>query len=253
MPETCSHAAGAAFDTLASRYDELWTHSPVGRLQRDAVWRRLNGLFERGESLLDLGCGTGEDALHFTRLGLRVRAIDASPEMVRMARRRGVDASILAIEDVHSIKDSFDGVISNFGAVNCVSDLKDLSGRLAALIRPGGYLALCILGRFCLWETAWYLLHGKPRKASRRWRPGRVASSLRIRVNHFSISELRQALLPKFTIVDWVGIGLTVPPSYISGVPDKVLRAFGAVDRHLAHWPFFRAAADHRLAIFVRN
>jgi SAM-dependent methyltransferase len=253
VPETCSHAAGAAFDTIASRYDELWTHSTVGRLQRDAVWRRLNGLFEPGESLLDLGCGTGEDALHFTRLGMRVRAIDASPEMVRMSRRRGVDASILPIEDVQSITECFDGVISNFGALNCVSDLKNLSGQLAAMIRPGGYLALCILGRFCLWETAWYLLQGKPRKASRRWRSGRVASSLRIRVNHFSISQLHQAFSPRFTMVHWCGVGLTVPPSYLSSVPDPLLRVFGAVDRHLAHWPVFRAAADHRLAIFVRN
>ncbi len=51
--------AGAAFDRIASRYDELWTCSPVGRLQREAVWRRLDKLFNDGNTLLDLGCGTG--------------------------------------------------------------------------------------------------------------------------------------------------------------------------------------------------
>ena len=253
MPETNSHPAVAAFNTLASRYDELWTHSTVGRLQRDAVWRRLNGLFERGQSVLDLGCGTGEDALHFARLGMRVRAIDSSPEMVRLAQQRGVDASILPIEDVQSITECFDGVISNFGALNCVSDLRALSGHLAALVRPGGYLAVCIMGRFCLWETAWYLLRGKPRKASRRWRAERVTSSFRVRIHHFSISQLDQAFRSNFTMVDWCGIGLTVPPSRVSSLPDPLLRVFGSLDRRLAHWPGLRAVADHRLAIFQRN
>ena len=69
------HQAGAAFDGLASRYDELWTRSTVGRLQRDAVWRRLDSLFRPGDSLLDLGCGTGEDPLHFAELGIDEAAI----------------------------------------------------------------------------------------------------------------------------------------------------------------------------------
>ena len=83
------------FDEIAPRYDEVWTRSPIGRLQRDAVWRRLDDLFHPGEKLLDLGCGTGEDALHFMSRGMQVSGIDASPEMVRIARGRGVDANVV--------------------------------------------------------------------------------------------------------------------------------------------------------------
>src|ERR1700674_4183250 len=110
------------FDAIAPRYDELWTRSPVGRLQRDAVWRRLDDLFRPGEKLLDLGCGTGEDALHFMSRGMEVSAIDASSEMVRIASERGVDAKVLAIEDLERVSGCFDGVISNFGAMNCVEN-----------------------------------------------------------------------------------------------------------------------------------
>src|SRR5579872_1782567 len=95
MPSTQSDLTAVTFDALAARYDEMWTNSTIGRLQRDAVWQRLNGLFECGESVLDVGCGTGEDALHFISLGMRVRGIDASPEMIRIARKRGVDAMLL--------------------------------------------------------------------------------------------------------------------------------------------------------------
>ena len=56
----------AAFDRLAPRYDQLWTRSTVGHLQREAVWRHLAPLFKPGQTALDLGCGTGEDALHLS-------------------------------------------------------------------------------------------------------------------------------------------------------------------------------------------
>jgi hypothetical protein len=53
--------------------------------------------------------------------------------------------------------------------------------------------------------------------------------------------------------MDWRGIGVSVPPSYITRVPDGLLRAFGGFDRGVAHWPLMRAIADHRLLVFVRN
>ncbi len=253
MAERYSHRAGAAFDGIAWRYDELWTCSSVGRLQRDAVWRRLDTLFRPGDELLDLGCGTGEDAVHLEGLGTKVLAIDASPEMVRVARARGVNASVLSIEDLARINGHFDGAISNFGAFNCVANLKTVRSSLARLVLPGGNLAVCVLGRFCLWEMLWYLFRGHPLKAFRRLRSGRVSTSLRIRVQHFSIHQLSRAFRPDFTLMEWRGIGLSVPPSYVSAVPERVLRVFGEIDRRVAHWPLLRALADHRLLVFVRN
>lgn len=74
--------ASTAFDRVASRYDELWTNTDVGRLQREAVWRHVDPLFRQGARIIDLGCGTGTDARHFARAGIHVSAFDASPEMV---------------------------------------------------------------------------------------------------------------------------------------------------------------------------
>ena len=246
-------SAGAAFDRIASRYDELWTRSPVGRLQRKAVWRRLDSLFEGADVLLDLGCGTGEDALHFMRNGISVRAIDASSEMVRIACRRGVDASVLGIEELNRVQGYFDGVISNFGAFNCLANPDAIRPVLARLIRPGGHLAVCILGRFCLWETAWHLLQGKPRKARRRWRCEQFSASLQIPVRFFSVRTLARAFRPEFTLREWRGIGTFVPPSYVRRLPLSLLQALGSLDRFVAHLPLLRALADHRLIILARK
>jgi len=242
----------APFDQLAPQYDQLWTRSTVGVLQREAVWRQIGGLFKPGQTALDLGCGTGEDALRLMQAGLRVRAIDASGEMVRIARDRGVDAETLAIENCGRLEGSFDVVLSNFGALNCVEDIESLREPLARLVRPGGYMAICVIGRFCAWETAWASLRRQPAKASRRWRKS-VMSSLGVRVFHPSTNNLKAAFRPRFKLVSWCGIGLCVPPSYVTGLSDGFLQKLDAFDRRIAHWPVLRGWSDHRLFVFVRS
>jgi ubiquinone/menaquinone biosynthesis C-methylase UbiE len=244
--------SATAFDRLAPEYDRLWTRSPVGHLQREAVWRHIASLFRPGQTVLDLGCGTGEDARRLMDAGLRVRAIDASPEMVKIARERGVDAEVLSIENCGLLGGSFDAVLSNFGALNCVEDVEALREPLARLVRPGGYLAICVIGCFCVWETGWALLRGQPGKAFRRWRPS-VMSSLGIRVFYPSVGRLEAAFRPAFTLGNSRGIGLSVPPSYVTGLSNGLLRKLDALDRRVAHWPLLRGLSDHRLSVFVRK
>jgi ubiquinone/menaquinone biosynthesis C-methylase UbiE len=243
----------AAFDTLATRYDELWTHSAVGRSQRSAVWRTVDRLFQAGDKILDLGCGTGEDALHLMSAGMQVSAIDSSSEMVRVARNRGVNANVLPIELIGEIDGQFDGVLSDFGALNCVPDMGLLRAALARLVRPGGYLVVCLIGRFCGWETGCYLLRGQPRKAIRRWNGKSVSSSLGVTVHYPSLKRTHDAFAPEFTLLRWSGVGLFVPPSYIGGLSPATIAVLDSLDRHTSHLPLLRAAADHRLFTFVRR
>jgi ubiquinone/menaquinone biosynthesis C-methylase UbiE len=243
----------AAFDSLAVRYDELWTRSAVGRSQRSAVWRTLDPLFRAGDKILDLGCGTGEDAFHLMNAGMQVDAIDSSSEMVRMACSRGVKANVLPIERIGEIEGQFDGVLSDFGALNCVPEMGLLREALARLVRPGGYLVVCLIGRFCVWETASYLLRGQARKAIRRWNGKSVSSSLGVTVHYPSLKRTREAFAPDFALLRWSGVGLFVPPSYIVGLPHSTIGVLDSLDRHTSHLPLLRAAADHRLFTFVRR
>jgi ubiquinone/menaquinone biosynthesis C-methylase UbiE len=241
----------AAFDQIAATYDDLWTHTTIGQLQRAAFWHHAGKLFTPGQTILDLGCGTGEDALRLHVGGMEVIAIDGSPEMIRAARRRGVDARLCRIEDLASIDDSFDGAISNFGALNCVENLSDLRPSLARLIRPGGYVAVCVLGRFCLWEGLWYALHGDIRKASRRW-GAKASASVGLTVYYPTVREIRDALSPDFSLTQSTGIGICVPPSFVRGLSAGFLERLGRIDAVIAKWRGFRAISDHRLLIFRR-
>jgi SAM-dependent methyltransferase len=173
--------------------------------------------------------------------------------MVRIAQNRGVSAAIGRIEEIQALDDVFDGVISNFGALNCVPELSRLCNHLARLIRPGGHLAICLMGRFCLSESLHFLREFQFRKAARRWRGRTYAQRLDLAVYYPSASSIMRALTPEFHLMSRTGIGFAVPPSGISGVSPASLRVRARIDARVAAWPVLRAIADHQLFIFRRT
>src|SRR5271156_3536604 len=165
-----------AFDSLAARYDDLFTRSMIGRAQRSAVWKVLSETFNPGGHILEINCGTGEDALFLARNGLSVVACDASEQMIRTARQRmgaedpdaAIHFEVLATEKLFFRPDDlFDGALSNFSGLNCVANLQQTASDLAAMVTPGAPVLLCFSTRFCLAETIWFLFQGQFRKAFR--------------------------------------------------------------------------------------
>lgn len=257
-----------AFDEAAARYDKIWTCSLSGRLQREQVWRVLDRVSRPGDRILDLGCGSGTDAIHLAQRGARVHATDLSPEMLRTTRRKvssaGLDHAVtterLSLAGLADLKDRelFDGAISNFGALNCVADLGPVAAGLARVLRPSAPLLICLLGRFCLWETIWYLLDAQPRKAFRRRRASTRAalgSGPSFQVFYHSIARIARAFEDNFELRSWRGVGLFVPPPYVSLANDlpRLFARVAVLDRVLGGWPLLRASADHRLLLFIRK
>lgn len=241
----------AAFDKLARRYDALWSDTAIGRGQRSAVWSRIDPLFKKGDFVLDAGCGTGVDALHLQSRGVAVYGIDSSPGMVEVARSRGIDAHCCPIERLQYFDLRVDGVLSNFGALNCVESLPSVAASFARLVRGGGSLALCFLSPICLWEICFYLLRAKPARAFRRWK-GRSESSIGTTVFYPSGAAIVSAFEKWFRLRNFYGIGLSVPPSYVNVLTRWEIEQLSLLDRRLAHRPVLRSLADHRLYIFER-
>ncbi|MEO0560778.1 MAG: methyltransferase domain-containing protein, partial [Chloroflexota bacterium] len=78
----------AAFDALAPTYDDDFTETIIGHHLRERVHRRLDILFSAGDALLELGCGTGEDALYLAQRGVHITVTDASSSMLTVAREK---------------------------------------------------------------------------------------------------------------------------------------------------------------------
>jgi SAM-dependent methyltransferase len=83
------------FDRAAPEYDARSSRGLLGLLKRRERRTVLRLLAPRpGDSILDAGCGSGFDAVPLRARGCEVVGVDASPEMVRIARSRGVDARV---------------------------------------------------------------------------------------------------------------------------------------------------------------
>jgi SAM-dependent methyltransferase len=89
--------------------------------------------------ILDGGCGSGRDALAFTRAGHRVIAFDGSAEMVRLARdHSGLPVAQMTFEDVDWI-DRFDGIWTCASLLHVPrANLPGVLGKLARALKPGG-------------------------------------------------------------------------------------------------------------------
>jgi ubiquinone/menaquinone biosynthesis C-methylase UbiE len=256
-----------AFDKIARRYDELFTRSVVGRLQRQIVWDAIQNTFEAGQSILELNCGTGEDALFLAKRGARVMACDASARMIEVALRRKaeelpdacIDFRLLPNESLDSLSNGkrFDGAFSNFSGLNCVADLASVAFSLSHLVKPGGRVLLCLSSRVCLWEMAWFLLHGNVRKAFRRTRGRAVARLEEIDVTVFypSGTAIRRAFGPTFRLRSMRAIGLLIPPSYVEAWAARhstILAILERLDSRLRDLPILCQLGDHILFDFER-
>jgi len=259
------------FDAIAEQYDETFSSSIIGQLQRGAVWKELGKCFRPGDRVLDLGCGTGVDACFLAERGVDVVGCDKSLQMLRVAERRIASLSPTAssvrlrhvpAEEISSLSRDglFDGALSNFGAVNCIDDVAKLAEDMGSILKPGATLLLCLMGPVCVWETVWYLLHGKPGKAFRRFRRRSVPATLSgggaLDVYYRSVPYMRSKFAPEFRVKSIRGIGVAVPPSYVEVWARRFpgLVRFGAnADRYLGSCPGIRGFADHLLLRFERT
>jgi ubiquinone/menaquinone biosynthesis C-methylase UbiE len=168
-----------AFSAVASDYDATFTETAVGRLQRELVWKLLEKHVQGVPNVLELNCGTGADAVWMGKRGWQVLATDISPEMLRVAHEKiekerltdKVSVQVCAFAELQSLPSGhFDLIFSNFGGLNCISpkELAQLWPVLRSKLKPGGQIAAVIMGKFCLWETLYFLLKLKPKEAFRR-------------------------------------------------------------------------------------
>jgi SAM-dependent methyltransferase len=193
------------FDALAPSYAALWTSSPEGRSQRQQVWDQIDKIFLAGGTVLDLGCGIGDDALHLAARGIEVDAVDASARMVEIAASRGVAARVLVIEDLARAEGVYAGALSNFGAFNCIADLRSVARDLARLLAPGAPLVVCLMGRFCRRETTRAIAALDFVRAVRRWRGRTHWRGMEVR--YWSARHIRTAFAADFDLIQREPIG----------------------------------------------
>jgi demethylmenaquinone methyltransferase/2-methoxy-6-polyprenyl-1,4-benzoquinol methylase len=138
----------AMFDRIAPRYDLMNRILTAGMDQR---WRRL-ALAEvgvgPGDRVIDLACGTGDLAGLARDRGARAVGVDFAAEMLRGARRRGIEAGFVQAEGtaLPFSEASATVLVCGFALRNFVA-LPAIFDEAARVLAPGGRVALLEVDR----------------------------------------------------------------------------------------------------------
>jgi SAM-dependent methyltransferase len=267
-----------AFDAIAPGYDQSYgpDNSRVMGWYRAENLALLHATFPPQATLLEIGCGTGEEALHLAQAGHRITATDISPRMVAITRQK-VKAAGLG-ERISALKMAagrvgdldrpaqFDGAYASFGCLNCEPDLPALAEALANLLKPGGLFVCSVMARLSPFEILWFIAHRQPRRAKRRLKHGWQMASVTVAgggsdavdvpTRYLSKRELATAFSPHLTLKQSRAVGLLVPPPYLEVTYRRwpsFWRRMALVERRLRdQWPW-RGMGDHLSLVFKKR
>jgi ubiquinone/menaquinone biosynthesis C-methylase UbiE len=255
----------APFDHIASTYDSVFTRSAIGMLQRRHVWNYLEKIIPQlnGLEMLELNCGTGEDAMMFSEKGFNIIATDVSAEMLRVTEQKAqqfsmqhkISSHYLDLESFNEtlFDKKFDLIFSNFGGLNCINpeSLQKLLEKIPAMLSPGGRFVAVIMPKFCFCEALYFLLKFQFGKMFRRWTTREVIANLQgtaLKTWYYKPSQIKQWSKKYFSVIATKPIGLALPPSYLDSFflrKKRLLITLNKIEKKINRVSLYSGMADH--------
>jgi ubiquinone/menaquinone biosynthesis C-methylase UbiE len=256
---------GVPFDHISTAYDSVFTRSAIGQLQRKTVWTYIEKIVPElnGFEMLELNCGTGEDAVLFGERGFNMVATDIGSEMLKITQKKTEQVSMqhcisshyldLETFDETLFDKKFDLVFSNFGGLNCINpeSFRNLLQKLPSILNPGGRFIAVIMPKFCAWETVFFLLRLQFKKAFRRFTSKEVITNLQgfdLKTWYYHPSQVKSWSKKYFKVRSLKPIGVALPPSYLENFfsfKKRLLMKLNRFENKVSHAALFAGMADH--------
>lgn len=252
----------ALFDKAAPLYDDQFTYSAIGSLQRKRVyyWMGKYGLLKKSNSVFEINCGTGYDAQFFYEKELQVTATDASSEMIAYARKNrsnSINFFTLKFKDLANSWIESNVLFSNFGGLNCVnhSELVEIANTASKNQKKGNYIVWVIMPKFCMMETLYLLSKFKFSSLFRRNTNKGVninVDGTEVTTYYHSPKSVKKILASNYHIIAIKPVAYFLPPSYLESFFNKrkrLLNFLNKLDALFGNLSVLSSYSDHYILI----
>lgn len=267
MQNTLQHTK-QAFDSAAPSYDEEESRNEILIWMREIVHGIYLQNFNSGDKLLELNAGTGTDALFLAEHEIHVLATDISENMISAINEKVkiqnaekyVSAKLCPFDKIGEIKENnFDGVVSNFGGLNCINNFDKLRDDLSKKIKQGGKLIAVVMNRTCPWEIFYYLIRFNFKNVFRRSKKEGIDAALGnglVRTYYFTPSKFALFFKKQFNVRKIYTLGLFTPPPFLIGIYRRfkpLVKLLMKLDELLKGVFPFNRFGDHFIIIFEKT
>lgn len=248
----------ASFDKAALHYDDTFTNSAIGKIQRGLVYSQLSKQLKGVQNILEINCGTGEDAVWLANQNFTVTAIDVAPKMIEVAQSKGTFNNLnFMASDIKDLAETFNGqkfdlIFSNFGGLNCLSksELEQFFKDAKNLLSENGKLVLVVMPKNTLWEQFYFLAKAQFSNVFRRKKTMVLADvdGEKVPTYYFNPKDIVNLAGNDFGLIAKKPIGFFVPPSYLASFfknKNGVLRFLNVLEKGISDWSILSKYADH--------
>jgi ubiquinone/menaquinone biosynthesis C-methylase UbiE len=248
-----------AFTLQSNNYDKYDEGNHILTWMRKLVRAHALLFLRPGDKILELNSGTGIDAVFFAEKGFDVHCTDLSDGMIEQIKRKieklkqpgKITFQQCSYTELNKIKGKkFDFIFSNFGGLNCIPDLKEVTKFFPSLLNNNGRICFVILPPLCPWELI-QILRGKFSFALRRFgKNGTLANveGINFRTYYFSAGNVKRALGVNFKIISKQGLGIFTPSPQMEKIPKnfpRFTKALNRIDETISGVFPFNRIGDH--------
>ena len=246
----------ADFDQAAKNYDSSFTFSEIGKMQRNLVYKQLQKPLANCKTILEINCGTGEDAFWLHNQGFLETATDISEKMIAVAQSKSKEKypnfTVLDIKKIAEETHFFDMIFSNFGGLNCLSkaELQDFFTNANAILSKNRFLTLVIMPKNTLWEQFYFAIKFDFKKAFRRKNEFAIANvdGENVKTYYYNPKDIVHLSKFNFKILEIKPIGFFIPPSYLESFfknKKTLLKSLNFLENSIKNCSFLSKYADH--------
>lgn len=235
----------AAFDSASEEYDFTIGNNYINSWIRERSIGVLLGLVRPDDFLLEVGAGTGKEAIRVAGHVRGLVAIDVSQSMIDLTaakvRAKHLQGKVIPVRlaafELHRLRSMLDGrrvrVAYSFnGALNCEPKLDGFVSSLADILEPGGLFICSVRNTLCLTEA---LSHAAVLQLSRmnprKRQPIMVSvGGADIPSTYYSPGEFARKFEPRFKAEEVIALPGLLPPAYLSDYFLRLGKATAAIE-----------------------